>query len=132
MSEERGPTWSEEHRHACEVDFIARLPSRERRRRYFDGWTTEQGRVMPPLARSRGEEAVEKLRKDVRDRFNAIRDGTAGPISPAGEAGAAAQGVHGGGERVCTTSVPTGGSSLAITHASSSDPASCVDSGVGA
>ena len=85
MSNDRGPTWSEEFRHECEVSFICSLPSRAARKRYFDGWTDERGRLVKPLAAVRGEAAVQRLRADVRQAW-AHRHGAAPSPQQAGRA----------------------------------------------
>lgn len=36
-AETPGPTYTEAHRHACEVRYAASLPSKDARRRYLDG-----------------------------------------------------------------------------------------------
>ncbi len=53
---DRGPTYAEAHRHACEVRFVCSLvPSA--RRAYFDG----KGDRPKPLAALRGEAAAGRL-----------------------------------------------------------------------
>lgn len=57
-----GATWSEEHRHACEVRYVLAMPSREERAAYLDA-----------LPRFRGKAAAERLRADVAAAWRARR-----------------------------------------------------------
>lgn len=132
MTIDRGPTWSEEHRHACEVRFICSLPTREARRRYFDGLTNAQGRLIKPLAALRGEDVVQRLRADVLAEW-ARRMTRAAPCPQQEGEGAHGHAVDRPGELASrTTSVPDGGSSLAPGREGPLRRVGCVDSGVGA
>lgn len=57
---ERGFTWTEQHRHECEVRHVGTLPGHEARREYLDG-----------VERKRGKAAADALRADVRALFEA-------------------------------------------------------------
>ena len=50
----RGPTYSERHRHACEVRYVLAMPNKERRRAYLDA-----------VEKLRGKAAAQRLRDDV-------------------------------------------------------------------
>ena len=63
---ERGFTWTEQHRHECEVRHVLALPGHEARREYLDA-----------VERRRGRPAADALRADVRALFEA-RKGAAG------------------------------------------------------
>jgi hypothetical protein len=47
-------TATEQHRHACEVRYVAKLPSHAQRRAYLEG-----------VERQRGQGAAQRLREDV-------------------------------------------------------------------
>lgn len=131
MAIERGPTWEEDHRHACEVRYICSLPTLEARRRYFDGWTNEQGRLIKPLASTRGEAAAQRLREDVR-RAWAQRGSEAPTPRQEGQGSAAPAGGHPGeqGLRNSMVHVPADGSLPAPGREGPLRRVGCVDSGV--
>ena len=60
MTTRGGPTWTEQHRHECEVRHVCGLPGHEARREYLDG-----------IERKRGKPAADTLRADVRKVFEA-------------------------------------------------------------
>ena len=66
----RGFTWSEQHRHECEVRHVAGLSTKAQRAAYFDG-----------LEKWRGPDAVARLRADVSAAWYAAR-GEAAPLPP--------------------------------------------------
>lgn len=51
---DRGPTYTEEHRHACEVRYVLAMPDKQARRAYLDG-----------VEKKRGKQAADMLRDDV-------------------------------------------------------------------
>lgn len=51
---DRGPTYSEEHRHACEVRYVVSLPDKHKRRAHLDA-----------VEKLRGKAAAQRLRDDV-------------------------------------------------------------------
>ena len=54
LEQSRGPTYSEEHRHACAVRYVMSLPDKQRRRAYLDA-----------VEKLRGKAAAERLRDGV-------------------------------------------------------------------
>lgn len=121
----RVDTSSEEHRHACEVRYVASLPTKAARDRYLHG----DGERRKPLSDLRGAEAAERLERDARALFQARRRGEETP-SPLGESQAQPVGAPLGGER--TNSVPDGGSFLAPSGEGPLRRDGCVESGAGA
>jgi hypothetical protein len=50
----RGPTYTEAHRHACEVRYVLAMPDKNRRRAYLEG-----------VEKARGKSAADRLREGV-------------------------------------------------------------------
>lgn len=73
-----GPTWSDAHRHACEVRYVLALPGRLARRVHLDG-----------IERRRGAVAADRLRADVAAAWRAARG--AQQAAPAADALAVAR-----------------------------------------
>jgi hypothetical protein len=105
------PTWTEAHRHACEVRYVVNMPTREARRDYLEGVT-----------KKRGEPAGQALADAVRAAWVAAR--TPAPVQ-ASAGPAAATGVHPG-------EPPGSGSFLEAGDEDHSNPVRPVDSGVSA
>ena len=60
---DRGPTWTEAHRHACEVRYVMGMPTRDQRAGFLDG-----------VERRRGKPAADRLRDDVATAWRARRE----------------------------------------------------------
>lgn len=117
---QRGPTWTEAHRHACEVRHVLALPSRGHRAAYLEA-----------VAAKRGQPAADRLRADVQSAWAAAR--SAAPPPPGDSPAPASPGsVHLGVNAPRTVSVPAHGSFLAPPAAGSSDPIKGVESGAAA
>jgi hypothetical protein len=111
----RGFTYSEQHRHECEVRHVAALPTRAERAAYLD----------ERLERKRGKAAADRLRFDVAAAWRASRSSQT-PAPEAGTQGAVVCAVHPQVNGSCTEQVPCGGSFLAAPHGGDSDPVRCV------
>ena len=119
MTAARGPTWTEQHRLACEARHVLALPSKEQRNQY-----------LADIEEFRGKPAAEQLRAAVVSAWEARRNPSppaesqapAGPgaFTPSGEPAGEPQGV------------PGHGSFLDPPHGGSSDPVRCVVSGAAA
>lgn len=108
---DRGFTWTEQHRHECEVRHVARLPTKGQRAAYFEG-----------LEKWRGPDAVARLRADVAAAWYAAHPEKAAPPPPGGSPAPAASGpVHSAVNAACTKTVPGDGSFLGRGGAGSSD-----------
>lgn len=66
------PTYTEAHRHACEVRFVISLPSNERRKAYLEA-----------VADFRGHEAYQRLRRDAWNALQALSASRARALEPA-------------------------------------------------
>lgn len=123
MNDPRGFTYTETYRHQCEARFIAALPTKAQRDRYFDG----DGDRLKPLAALRGADAVARLRADAKAHWQAAR-AQGKPHRPEWEgSGAEVEVARATGER--TNSVPGSGSFLGAANEGNSDPVRFVDSG---
>ena len=100
-----GPTWTEAHRHACEVRFVCSLP-RAARQRYING----DGDRARPLAAIRGQAATDRLVADVRAAW-AERKQAGKPQLPEGMQSEEGRGTAASGEQ--PNAVPDSGSFLA-------------------
>lgn len=69
MTAVRGFTWSEEHRHACEVRHVLAMREPALRREYLEG-----------VAKRRGAEAAERLRADVLEAWHRRRAAEQGAL----------------------------------------------------
>jgi hypothetical protein len=121
-----GYTYSEEHRHECEVRWVLALPSREARRAYIEGGLVD-GRSVKGVRQHRGDVAADKLIHDVRAAWQQRQAGAAWPRSPAELeiAGAAAsRSLH-----AVNDGAPVDGSFLAPADAGDSAPEQSVVSG---
>jgi hypothetical protein len=56
----RGPTYTEAHRHACEVRYVLAMPDKNRRRAYLAG-----------VEKARGKPAADRLRTDILNEWKA-------------------------------------------------------------
>jgi len=123
----RGFTYSEQHRHQCEVRYVLRLPSRMARWAYVEGATAPDGKPIRGVRHLRGDAAADRLRDAVRDAWRAQR-ATTPPAPSAGEAAPAA--ALRSGVALNAAIDPVSGSSLGVEHAGDSDPVQGVVSGV--
>lgn len=115
----RGFTYTEQHRHECEVRFVLAMPSRARRAEYLDGVTHR-----------RGQAAGDALRQAVAEAWHAARK--APTPQQGGSSGAQRGSVHPTGERTPKGGYPGLGSFLGDRHEGDSSPVECVESGVSA
>lgn len=104
----RGFTYSEQWRHECEVRYVMRLPTRERRAAYLEH-----------VRKHRGSDAAARLMVDVQQAWRAARGDAAPSPQSDGNASSAA-----GGEPL----TPVNGSFLASQNEGNSDPVGCVHS----
>jgi hypothetical protein len=112
VTDHRGFTYSDEHRHQCEVRFVLAMPSRAQRADYLD----------ERLDKKRGAAAAQRLRDDVRAGWLAAR-GLQPPAPVAEQPGPmCATPVHLEVNGACTPSAPANGSFLAPAAAGNSDP----------
>lgn len=114
----RGITWTEEHRHACEVRYVAAMPTRQQRADYLEA-----------IDKRRGQAAGDALRAGLREMWAARK----APLPP-GERPrpASVASVHPAVNAGQGAGTPVSGSFLAAPHGGDSDPVACVDSGVAA
>lgn len=121
MTVDRGFTYTEQHRHECEVRHVMALPTRQARADYIAS-----------ITKRRGEAAGERMRADLSTAWASRRQAT-NPPPPSGKGGRDLDAAAGAAVNPAVNpDVPDVGSFLASAHEGSLRPAGCVVSGAAA
>ncbi len=117
----RGFTYTEQHRHLCEVRYVLNLPTRMARLAYIDGAIGPDGARIKGIRQVRGDQAADRLRDDVRDAWAARRSSPPPPGGVEPRAARASRSLHAVNE-----GMPVDGSFLGPADGGDSDPVGCV------